>query len=265
MDTTSENGLIFGKIEMGKRYSLKLTSDEQQTFSLQYSFQPANVDPLKVGKLLLASNDEATVELQRNDDTIESFRGTSSSATISGQDQECLLVFEDGQFKIRKIDTSVLNLRPVRAEGTFTGLNSSKAVSEARNLPRLLKKVGDKIKNKKKAAQEALQAAAAAQEVALHAEIAAQFVGVQETDAGSRDIVQPTDLNAATPTATSTTVHEVSDPVDTANETISEAQPSVTVVAPVAKSKQPVKKAKNTVVSKVVPVAPKPKPWVKTS
>lgn len=154
MSDKSDDNLLFGKIELGKRYSLKLEPKTamDHTLALQYSFKPSNIDLLKPGTMYINENNETSVTLSRNDSRIEEFRGTSSSSSFSGQDNEYVLVFDQGQFKIRKLDTSVLNLRPIRADqGNFAGLMTGKAVAEQRNIPKLLRKVTAKIKGKGKA------------------------------------------------------------------------------------------------------------------
>ncbi len=151
MDGSVSENESFNGIQLGKRYHLEMAPSEESVLTLQYRFKPANIDHTQSGKLLLQQNDESTVELRKEDGSVETFQGTAGGSSISGQDRECLLIFENGGFRIHKINTSVLNLNPVRAETKFVGLNTAKSTAEQKNIAKLLKNsLPKKVKSKKK-------------------------------------------------------------------------------------------------------------------
>lgn len=99
---------LFGKITKGKDYRISFQDDASfDIFTLQYGFKPVNIDSKKAGSLLVESN-EATVELTKNDDAHEVFKGKVED------ESEYLLVFEDDMFKVCKVSKSVNNLKPIR-------------------------------------------------------------------------------------------------------------------------------------------------------
>jgi hypothetical protein len=156
MESAAESKFGFNEIQLGKTYPLSvLDHPESSTLSLQYNFKPANLNVEETGTLKFYEKDVAVVEHIRTDHSSDTFKGTASStSSISGQENEWLLIFDQGNFQIRKVDTSVLNLRHMRDEQTnFVGINTSRAVTEQRKLPQMLRKVGDatKAKSKRKA------------------------------------------------------------------------------------------------------------------
>jgi hypothetical protein len=156
---SAERKFVFNKIQLGKLYPLSVMEQHPSqcnntTISLQYNFKPASLNLQEMGTLKVYNNEEAVVEHPKKDNSCDTFKGTASStSSISGQENEWLLIFDHGTFQIRKVDTSVLNLRHMRDEQTnFIGINTCRAITEQRNLPQLLRKVGDatKAKNKRK-------------------------------------------------------------------------------------------------------------------
>lgn len=108
---------LHGIIEKGKEYPVLFNEDiENDVFALQYTFKPANLNMHDPGSLLVEDNKEATVELAKIDDSREVFKGSAEDS----EENEYLLVFENGQFKVCKVNRFINGLKPVRSDGKTT-------------------------------------------------------------------------------------------------------------------------------------------------
>jgi hypothetical protein len=156
----AKNTLFDSPIEIGKVYPLVFDPDESSVdgllATLQYVFKPSSINIQRGGSMMVhkSNSDSVSLQIEGENDVKENFKGTIISSTMSPSssssssftdNKEYLVEYseEQQQFKIRKIDLQVINLKLVREENLqrikISASKQSKEFKDAQNFPKYLK------------------------------------------------------------------------------------------------------------------------------
>lgn len=138
---------IFNTIQIGKKYPIIFSKEDERLLTLQYLFKPANVacpvsGAVSGARSEIVGSSEVNVTLESGDGATENFKGIKRASINT--DNECLLLFSNQTFKVQKVNEVVLNLRVQREENIAKSKESSskesKALIDSRKLPKFLQK-----------------------------------------------------------------------------------------------------------------------------
>lgn len=158
----AKNTLFDSPIEIGKVYPLVFDPDESSVdgllATLQYVFKPSSINIQRGGSMMVhkSNSDIVSLQIEGENDVKENFKGTIISSTVPSSssssssssftdNKEYLVEYseEQQQFKIRKIDVQVINLKLVREENLqrikISASKQSKEFKDAQNFPKYLK------------------------------------------------------------------------------------------------------------------------------
>lgn len=164
----TKNTLFDSSIEIGKVYPLVFDHEDSigagLLATLQYVFKPSSINVQRSGSMIVhkSNSDIVSLKIEGENDVKENFKGTiisstmpppssslssssSSSSSVSTDNKEYLVEYseEQQQFKIRKIDVQVMNLKLVREENLqrikISASKQSKEFKDAQNFPKYLK------------------------------------------------------------------------------------------------------------------------------
>ena len=166
----AKNTLFDSPIEIGKVYPLVFDSDESSVdgllATLQYVFKPSSINIQRGGSMMVhkSNSDIVSLQIEGENDVKENFKGTiisstmpsssSSSSSSFTDNKEYLVEYseEQQQFKIRKIDIQVINLKLVREENLqrikISASKQSKEFKDAQNFPKYLKTTSKPLNKK---------------------------------------------------------------------------------------------------------------------
>lgn len=161
----AKNTLFDSPIEIGKVYPLVFDPDESSVdgllATLQYVFKPSSINIQRGGSMMVhkSNSDIVSLQIEGENDVKENFKGTIISSTVPSSssftdNKEYLVEYseEQQQFKIRKIDVQVINLKLVREENLqrikISASKQSKEFKDAQNFPKYLKTTSKPLNKK---------------------------------------------------------------------------------------------------------------------
>lgn len=149
--SNSIDSLFGGRIEIGKKYPIRIADTTEKTLTMQFLFKPASIQLQTKGNIVLndpPGSSEVLVNIESVDGVTESFKGTKRKAGTS--DHEYVMVISTDGFHMHKVNEHVLNLRVQREENTAklkeSSTKESMVLLESRKLPKFLQKAQPKKK-----------------------------------------------------------------------------------------------------------------------